>query len=121
MKISVRLCGVCLSQFVRFAVEELKTVLIFLCGRGTDSLQSNDDSYSCAIVPRCKIIRKTGKPRILHQNLSYNDVEINLLTSYIVDEIILHREELRRSIWCVDIEQNGCLKQGGQSPSLMIP
>ena len=67
LKIAVRLCGVCLSQFVRFAVEELKTVLIFLCGRGTDSLQSNDDSYSCAIVPRCKIIRKTGKPRILHQ------------------------------------------------------
>ena len=70
-----------ISMFVRFAVEGLKIVLIFLCGGGADSLQSNDDSYSCAIVPRCKIIGKTGKPRILHQNLSYNDMEINLLMS----------------------------------------
>ena len=58
--------GLPFTMFVRFAVEELKIVLIFLCGEGTDSLQSNDDSYSCAIVPRCKIIGKTGKPGILH-------------------------------------------------------
>ena len=55
------------TMFVRFAVEGLKIVLIFLCGGGTDSLQSNDDSYSCAIVPRCNIIGKTGKQRILNQ------------------------------------------------------
>ena len=78
LKIAVRLCGVCLSQFVRFAVEDCVDFLVWqrhwqltvkwwlLQLRNSAALQN---------------YRKTGKPRILHQNLSYNDMEINLLTS----------------------------------------
>ena len=53
-----------ISMFVRFAVEELKIVLIFLCGGGTDSLQSNDDSYSCATLPRSMVRGKTGSLKL---------------------------------------------------------